>query len=179
LENSAPPQPQKSRQDPAATGASARRKASLTTRAIALAVVLLILIISYASSLRVYLNQRQELAATRAEIAATQDNIERLGDEIARWNDPAYVKTQARIRLGWVLPGETGYRIVDDNGKPITGETEIAADEASDPDPEPAWYQKLWGSVETADDPAPADPSPKQDDEPVTEDTEPSADPTR
>lgn len=153
-------------------GAVARRKASLTTRAIALAVVLLVLTISYASSLRVYVNQRHDLAETRAKIAASEQNIERLGDEIARWNDPEYVKTQARIRFGWVMPGETGYRVVDDNGKPIVGGAEIVAEEG-DGEPKPTWYQKMWGSVEAADKPAPAEPKPSEKPT-ITEDTEPS-----
>ncbi len=47
----------------------------MTTRAIALAVVLLILTISYASSLRIYFAQAEKISATRAEIVARQETI--------------------------------------------------------------------------------------------------------
>ena len=36
-------------------------------------------------------------------------------------HDPDYVRTQARERLGWVVPGETGYRVVGADGKPLGG----------------------------------------------------------
>ena len=52
-----------------------RRPRSLTARAIALAVVLLILTISYASSLRIYFSQAHDIAATKAEIAERQQRM--------------------------------------------------------------------------------------------------------
>jgi cell division protein FtsB len=149
-----------------------RQRASVTSRAIALAVVLLILTISYASSLRVYFNQRQQLAQTRQQIIKSQADINSLSDEISRWNDPDYVRTQARIRLGWVLPGERGYRVVDANGKPISGDTEIAGSSQPQPTPKTPWYSKLMGSVDAADHPQPAKPDPG-DAPPITKNSKP------
>ena len=85
-----------------------RRSYILTARAIALSVVLLILTISYATSLRIYFSQAHEISATKAEIAERQQRIFELQGELARWNDEGYVRSQARERLGWVVPGETG-----------------------------------------------------------------------
>jgi hypothetical protein len=136
---------------------TARQRASVTSRAIALAVVLLILTISYASSLRVYI---------------TQQDINNLSDEISRWNDPNYVRTQARIRLGWVLPGERGYRVIGADGKPIGGGVEISGDPTSRPAPAKPWYSKLMGSVQAADHPEPAVKDPA-DQPPITEKTKP------
>ena len=83
--------------------------------------VLLILTISYASSLRIYFAQAHDIAATKAEIAERQQRIVELEGELAKWQDDEYVKTQARQRLGWVVPGETGYKVVDAEGKPLGG----------------------------------------------------------
>lgn len=152
------------------TGAAARRRASLTTRAIALAVVMLVLTISYASSLRVYFKQRQDLADTKQQIINAQSQIGTLSDEINRWNDPNYVRTQARDRLGWVVPGERGYRVVDQSGEPVTGETEIAAEQKQTTS-KTAWYAKLWGSVATADNPAPAKQPDPANQAPITVNT--------
>ncbi len=74
---------------------------------------------------------------------------------MARWDRPDYVRTQARERLGWVVPGETGYKVVDANGKPLGGGAEITADTPEPQKPQDAWWAKLWGSVEAADQPAP------------------------
>jgi cell division protein FtsB len=150
-----------------------RRPNSLTARAIALAVVLLILTISYASSLRIYFSQAHEIAATKAEIAERQQRIVTLEAELARWQDENYVRTQARERLGWVVPGEIGYKVVDADGKPLGGGAEISGDAAEPVEPgEDAWWAKLWGSVAAADQPAPATGR-AEPDKPITEKTKP------
>jgi cell division protein FtsB len=143
------------------TGPLRRRGYGLTARAIALAVVLLILTVSYATSLRIYLSQAHEIATTRAEIADRQQRIRDLQGELARWGDDAYVRTQARERLGWVVPGETGYTVVDADGKPLGGGAVINAETALEPPAENSWWSKLWGSVQAADKPAPAKPQEK------------------
>ena len=127
----------------------------MTARAIALAVVLLILTISYATSLRIYFAQAHEIASTNAEIAERQQRIRELQGELARWGDETYVRTQARERLGWVVPGETGYTVVGADGKPLGGGARIAAETTPDGSAHDAWWSKLWGSVQAADRPAP------------------------
>jgi cell division protein FtsB len=132
-----------------------RRGSSVTARAIALAAVVVILTISYATSLRIYFAQAHEIAATKAEIAQRQQRIRDLRGDLARWDDEAYVRTQARERLGWVVPGETGYTVVDADGKPLGGGAAISAETAPDQPAQNSWWSKLWGSVEAADQPAP------------------------
>lgn len=145
------------------------RRSSLTTRAVALAVVILMLTISYANSLRIYFAQSHEVAATKAEIADRQAKIADLQTELDRWNDPAFVKLQARTRLGWVVPGEIGFTVVDADGKPLGGGSELStgAKPAGDEAPE-SWYTRLWGSVETADKPAPAPEPDSAAEKPIT-----------
>lgn len=168
-----------SRTSPAETAGGAeasiaprRRNYILTARAIALAVVLLILAISYATSLRIYFSQAHEIAATKAEITERQQRILQLQDELARWDDEAYVKTQARERLGWVVPGETGYTVVDADGKPLGGGAEIKAETAPHEPTQNSWWSKLWGSVEAADRPAPVKDAAQE--KPITEKTKPN-----
>lgn len=145
-------------------------RSSLTTRALALAVVILMLTISYANSLRIYFAQSHEVAATKAEIADREARIADLQTELNHWDDPAFVKLQARTRLGWVMPGEIGFTVVDADGKPLGGGSELTTGEkpASDRAPE-SWYTRLWGSVETADKPAPAPAPDPADAKPITE----------
>ena len=38
------------------------------------------------------------------------------------------MKTQARERLGWVVPGEIGYKVVGADGKPLGGGAKITAE---------------------------------------------------
>lgn len=155
-----------------ASTAPLRRSYILTARAIALSVVLLILTISYATSLRIYFSQAHEISTTKAEIAERQQRILQLQGELARWDDEGYVRSQARERLGWVVPGETGFTVVDAEGRPLGGGAEIKAESTSDEPAQDTWWSKLWGSVEAADRPAPV-PDPARE-KPITEKTKPN-----
>lgn len=123
----------------------------ITQRAVALIVVISLLTLSYVSTMRIYLDQRNDMAEARTEIAERQAAVARLEDELARWSDPAYIKTQAREKLGWVLPGEVGYRVIGTDGKVISGQIGSIKG-ANDPENQ-SWYERLWSSVQAADQP--------------------------
>ena len=127
-------------------------------RIIALVATFAVFLVSFVSGLSVYINQQKDIAQTRAEIAAQQSEIAQLQDELQRWQDPAYVRAQARDRLGWVMPGEIGYRVVDENGEVIGG-TVSSLDTTEETEPV-VWYEALWSSLVSADQPAPAPTSP-------------------
>ncbi|GAB2568319.1 hypothetical protein GCM10009593_01600 [Microlunatus antarcticus] len=148
-------------------------RANLTARALALVVVVLVLTISYATSLRIYFSQAHEIATTKAEIADSQAAIGDLQGQIARWNDPAYVAAQARERLGWLVPGETGYTVVGADGKPLGGGLTLDSSATTDPEQQqPMWWDRMWGSVKAADKPAPVKANPANR-APVTPDSKP------
>jgi cell division protein FtsB len=150
------------------------RRSSLTTRAIALAVVLLILTISYASSLRIYFAQAEKIAATRTEIAERSEAITELRGKLSQWDDPAYVRLQARERLGWVVPGEIGFRVIGPDGKPLGGGAQINEPRAALSGEEDAWWLRLRRSLEAADRPAPASGSAAAERTPITDKTTPT-----
>jgi cell division protein FtsB len=158
-----------------ASGAVLHRavRANLTARALALVVVVLVLTISYATSLRIYFAQAHDIASTKAEIAQRQATITDLQGQIARWNDSAYVQTQARERLGWLVPGETGYTVVGADGKPLGGGLTLESATGDEPAPQQRmWWDRMWGSVKAADKPTAkkADPAKRA---PVSEDSKP------
>ena len=146
-----------------------RGSRNLTGRAAVVLLVLGALIVSYAQSLRVWFDQHQQITALQQEIRDREKRVDQLNDEIARWDDDAFVKAQARQRLGWVMPGEVGYRVIGADGKPIGAPPEPGAPvEPGDEDTQkPVWYTKLWGSVEGAGKPPaaptkrPVTPTPK------------------
>jgi len=113
-----------------------------------------ILVLSYASSLRVYLDQQHAIALAQQQIRDHQAEIDRLNSELARWKDPDYVRAQARERLGWVVPGEKGYRVLGPDGQPLGGGAEIDSEARRPPGEHDAtWWEKLWGGMQTADKP--------------------------
>ena len=148
--------------------ARTRGSRNLTGRAAVVLLVLGALIVSYAQSLRVWFDQHQQITALQQEIRDREKRVGELNDEITRWDDDAYVKAQARQRLGWVMPGEVGYRVIGADGKPVGAPPEPSTTPGADAAAQkPTWYTKLWGSVEGAGQPAvattptPAKPTPK------------------
>ncbi|TWD78969.1 cell division protein FtsB [Kribbella amoyensis] len=145
-----------------------RGSRNLTGRAAVVLLVLGALIVSYAQSLRVWFDQHQQITALQQEIRDREKRVDQLNDEIARWDDDAYVRAQARQRLGWVMPGEVGYRVIGADGKPIGAPPDpVVPSDAQADEQQPTWYTKLWGSVEGAGKPVtpaqqtPAKPTPK------------------
>jgi len=129
----------------------------ITQRAVALLVVVGLLIISYVGSMRIYLDQQSDMATARTQIAERQATIAQFEDELSRWNDPDYIKTQARERLGWVMPGEVGYRVIGTDGKVVSGE--VGSIKGNNDPANQAWYERIWSSVQTADQPVVVPPT--------------------
>lgn len=132
-----------------------QRGLRFTRRALVLALVVVALAISFGGSLRIYLSQQHDLAVAEQQIRERSTQIADLEAELARWDDPAYVKAQARDRLGWVMPGETGYRVIGPDGEPLGGGVVIESEQQLPAgEHEPVWWDRLWGSVQTANAPA-------------------------
>lgn len=88
----------------------------LDTRTIALAVVLVFGILSLAPQAQVLIEQQQTLADLRAQVAASEKAVADMKAERKRWEDPVYIRAQARDRLYYVMPGEVSYLVMDAEG---------------------------------------------------------------
>ncbi|HSE10808.1 MAG TPA: septum formation initiator family protein [Nocardioidaceae bacterium] len=115
--------------------------------------VLAVLAISYASSMRAYLEQKEHLDALRDDIAESEQNIAALQREKRRWKDPAFIEAQATQRLSWVMPGEISFQVIDENGRALGHEDTLTDPEAVEVENEPAWWQTAWQTVEAAGNP--------------------------
>ena len=126
------------------------RRPRFTGRAAILVLVLAVLAVSYASSMRAYLQQRAHIQELKTQIAQREANIDDLEREKRRWRDPAYVQAQARERFGYLMPGETLYVVLDENGDPLESQTSLT-DPATVTDRTPtAWWTSEWKSVQLA-----------------------------
>lgn len=130
------------------THTSAPRQGRFGVRAVVLVVILVALGMSYIIPVRVYLQQRADIAALREEQAAQREHLAELSAEAERWTYNEYIRTQARKRLYYGEPDEQLIIPVwgDDPEPPETG---FAPDEA--PPPEEPWWDRLWDSVQEAD----------------------------
>ena len=146
-----------------AAAAAEPPRSRLTGRAAVLVLVLAVLTVSYASSLRAYLEQRGHINDLKGQIAEHEANIDELESEKDRWEDPAYVEKQARERLGYVMPGERTYLVLGEDGKPIEPASELQDPSTVIATTQTAWWSDGWASVELAGHP------PKVDKPPATE----------
>lgn len=121
---------------------------SFSGRLIALAVVLAAVTIMLLPTVGVYMDQRDELQALRADIAALEEEQDGLETLIARWEDPAYIRQQARERINLVMPGERKYMVV---GEPAPAESPLPENASpSEVRTDLPWVDALWDSVKRA-----------------------------
>jgi cell division protein FtsB len=126
------------------------RRPRFTGRAAILVLVLAVLAVSYASSMRAYLQQRAHIQELKTQIAQREANIDQLEREKRRWRDPAFVQAQARERFGYLMPGETSYVVLDESGRPLESQTSLT-DPSTIADRTPtAWWTNEWKSVQLA-----------------------------
>jgi cell division protein FtsB len=124
-----------------------RGRVSLTGRAAVLALVLGVLAVSYAYPLRAWYDQHTRRSALEQEAAELQASVDDLETELRLWDDPAYVAARARERLNFVMPGEVGYIVVEEDGTTLPETTPEGIPVTA----EGPWYSRLWASVEAAD----------------------------
>ncbi|HEY8293698.1 MAG TPA: septum formation initiator family protein, partial [Micrococcaceae bacterium] len=119
-------------------------------RLLALAVVLLTITLLLAPSVRTFLEQRSEITALQQDIEAKKQQQTDLKTELSRWDDPAYVKQQARDRVNMMMPGETGYWVYGGDGASTapqdSGSPGAAAGSSVTPGNLP-WVDGLWLSI--------------------------------
>ncbi|WP_372698064.1 septum formation initiator family protein [Arthrobacter sp. JSM 101049] len=112
-------------------------------RMLALAVILAVVTILLLPSVGTYMDQRAEIAQLQASIAEKQQKQADLKTQIARWDDPAYVKAQARNRINLVMPGEKKYMVIGATGDDSAVEPQSAGDVRTDL----PWVDSLWDTV--------------------------------
>jgi cell division protein FtsB len=119
-------------------------RAHLTSRAAILAVVMCAIALSLAYPVREYIAQRREISSLRQQERANQRLVEEFSLREKRLGDEAYIKREARRRLGYCMPGEKCYVVLDGTG---SGGAALAQGGARLTAP---WYVTLWQSVGAA-----------------------------
>ncbi|GCB48690.1 septum formation initiator family protein [Streptomyces sp. NL15-2K] len=119
------------------------RRSRLTGRAALLALVLCTLIVAMAYPIRQYVSQRAEISDLQREKEDAAERVERLRDLKARWQDDKYAEQQIRQRLHYVMPGETGYIVIDPDAAKQSRADLGAADRP--------WYSNVWDAVDKSD----------------------------
>jgi cell division protein FtsB len=121
---------------------SSRRPGS--GRTFSLIAVFFIFALVLAPPIQHYFTQRAQINALRAQVDGDRTALEAARIELMRWQDPDYVKAQARERLHFVMPGERQYIVT---GTP-NGEGEVTTNKVADQLEDGApWYTRMIASI--------------------------------
>ena len=119
-----------------------RRRAS--NRLLALSAILFFLALTIAPPVKHYFTQRAQISALKSQLSADQSALQKARQELLLWQDPDYIKAQARERLHFVMPGERQYIVTEgETDAAQSGTTKIASSLA---DGQP-WYSRLIASI--------------------------------
>ena len=117
-------------------------KQDMASVAILIGVILLVLL-AIAAPLRNYYEGRAEIARAEESIARLEAQKQALESDIAMYEDDAFIRQEARRRLGVVEEGETVWRIIDPRMSAPDNIT-TAADATPD---DREWSEVLWDSL--------------------------------
>jgi len=93
-----------------------------------------------------YFAQRAQISALEADVDSNRKKLEEARAELQRWRDPDYIKSQARDRLHFVLPGERQYIILGVNNQVDDGTAAAAPINQDFPLGVP-WYSRVISSI--------------------------------
>ena len=121
---------------------SSRRPGS--GRTFSLVAVFFIFALVLAPPIQNYFTQRAQINSLRAQVDGDRAALEAARIELTRWQDPDYVKAQARERLHFVMPGERQYIVT---GTP-NGDGEVTTNKVADQLEDGApWYTRMIASI--------------------------------
>ncbi len=123
-----------------------------TARLAAVVVVLGLLLIAYASSVRAYLVQRSEIRAAEAGITLREHQVAASQRQVEQWSDPLFLAVQARERYALVHPGDHLWSVVEPPAAagpvlppvPSVGGVRVTVARGT------AWWSRVLGSVGAA-----------------------------
>lgn len=91
--------------------ASSLRFSGFTVLIVALVIAGAIII---SPSLSTFVQQQREIKELRESVQLHREAVQDIDAERVKWKDPVYVRSQARERLFYVMPGETQLSVIED-----------------------------------------------------------------
>lgn len=120
------------------------RRRRTSNRLLALSAILFLLALTIAPPVKHYFTQRAQISALKSQLSADNAALQKARQELLLWQDPEYIKTQARERLHFVLPGERQYIVTEGETTGSQNSTTKIASALTDGQP---WYVRLIASI--------------------------------
>jgi cell division protein FtsB len=123
---------------------SNRRRSRGNARPLALIAIIFVFTLTLAPPIKNYFTQRAQISALKSQVATDRTALETARAELELWKDPSYVKSQARERLHFVMPGERQYIVTGTKEDPAQIDTTKVVSLLPEGAP---WYTRLIASV--------------------------------
>jgi cell division protein FtsB len=92
------------------------RMLKLNSVSVSVIVVIVLGTFLVSPDVQIYLDQRRQITEMEQSIALAEEAVAQMQAERDRWQDPVYIRSQARNRLYYVLPGEVSYLVMNADG---------------------------------------------------------------
>ena len=116
-------------------------------RLYAFALVLTVLTLLLAPPIKNYFTQRAQISALESQLKSDHAALDAARKQLTLWQDPNYIKSQARERLHFVLPGERQYIVTGVEGDKTTTNTTDVVNNLPEGQP---WYTRMIASITEA-----------------------------
>lgn len=117
-------------------------------RVFAITAVFFALALFLAPPIKNYFTQRAQISALESQLSSDYTALESARQELMLWKDPEYIKSQARERLHFVMPGERQYIVT---GEEEDVDSSVSAAKVVDGLPEgQPWYIRMIASISEA-----------------------------
>jgi len=119
-------------------------------RSLTVFIILFVLALTIAPPVKHYFTQRAQINSLRSQLHANDQALREARKELLLWQDPEYIKSQARERLHFVLPGERQYIVIESGNQ---GNSTDGAQVANNIPTGQPWYTRLVASITEAGNP--------------------------
>jgi cell division protein FtsB len=92
------------------------RMLKLNSSSVSLILVIVLGTFLISQDVQIYLDQRRQIVEMEQSIDLAEEAVSQMQAERDRWQDPVYIRSQARDRLYYVLPGEVSYLVMNAEG---------------------------------------------------------------
>ncbi len=105
---------------------------NMDARSATILVMIVIGVLTIAPTVQNIFSYRQQISDMDQQVKSAKAAVAQMQVERQRWDDPVYVRSQARQRLYYVMPGEVSYLVMDANSVNTSDTTGTVGEMLSD-----------------------------------------------
>lgn len=123
-----------------------KKRKSISKKIIFFIVLISLSVYVWSPPLYSFMKNKDELEYEKSRQSSLQNQLVTLSKQIKNWEDDQYVIKQARDQLGFIMPGETSFNVID---KTINKKSQ--KESTQEIPVKKAWFETMISSIKAAD----------------------------